>query len=166
MQEAQNNFQTEFTFAIESEADLISCFRLKDQKKLILPKDLKFPLRIRSYFTWKEPSGVYVFLVFKLPNWDQPRGMFFKRVEIGGEPTGRLCGWCNAYGNSMDIGLLSVSVNANTSFSYLLCNDLRCIEKIEESATLAGKNPEKWIHQLYHRMGKFYEEVSNYKSGG
>lgn len=154
-------FETEITFSIESEQHLIKCFRDRDQAKLILPSNLTYPFRVRSYFTWKESSGVYTYLIFKKPNWDLPKGLVFKRISS--EFMGGLCSWCNSYGSSDEIGMLSISVNSSVGFSYILCNDLRCIEKIEEAATLGGKNPEKWIHQLYDRIGSCFEGVSNYK---
>lgn len=164
MQTLINNFQSEITFSVHSEEELIESFRPNDQKKLILPAGLLFPLNIRSYFTWKESSGVYTYLVFKKPNWDLPRGMVFKRAHQAVEgSTGRLCSWCNSYGSSEEIGMFSVAMNSNISAGYILCRDLRCIEKIEEAATLSGKNPENWIHQLYHRLGVFFESVSNYR---
>jgi len=156
----QTKFETEINFSIESEGILVNCFRERDQKKLILPAGLTYPFRVRSYFTWKESSGVYTYLIFKKPNWDLPRGLVFKRVNT--EFPGGLCSWCNCYGATDEIGMLSVSVNASVGFSYILCSDLRCIEKIEESAALGGKNPEKWIHQLYDRMGSCFEGVSTY----
>lgn len=164
MQSQSNNFLKEISFSINSEQELIESFRPRDQKKLLLPGSLKFPLNVRSYFTWKEPSGVYTYLVVKFPNWDLPRGVAFKRTPSGGgEPTGGLCSWCNAYGSSEDIGLLSIAMNANVSLSYLICQDISCIEKIEDMATLSGKNPEKYIAELYYRIGKMFENVSSYK---
>lgn len=163
MQSQTNNFRTENYFSIASEQDLVESFRYRDQKKLILPEKLKFPLNVRSYFTWKEPSGVYTYLVFKMPNWESPRGVAFKRTHAGGEPTGGLCNWCHAYGSSEDIGMLSVTMSSTVSLSYFLCQDLRCIEKIEEMTMLSGKNPEKYIAELYYRMEKLFENVSNYK---
>lgn len=156
-----NKFETEIRFALESEENLLRCFRDRDQKKLVLPKNLPFPMGIRSYLTWKESSGVYTYLVFKKPNWDLPKGLVFKRVNA--EFSGGLCSWCNSYGSSEEIGILSVAVNSSVSFSYVICSDLRCIEKIEEMAALAGKNPEKWVHQLYDRIGHCFEGISNYK---
>ncbi len=128
---------------------------------LVLSSDLSYPFRVSSYLTWKESSGVYTYLIFKKPNWDLPRGLVFKRVNA--EFAGGLCSWCNSYGGSDEINMLSVSVNSSVSFSYILCNNLKCIEKIEEAAALGGKNPEKWIHQLYDRMGNCFEGVSTYK---
>jgi hypothetical protein len=114
-------------FSINSEEDLVESFRPRDQKKLLLPDNLKFPMNVRSYFTWKEPSGVYTYLVFKMPNWDLPRGVVFKRTAISSEQTGGLCNWCHAYGASDEIGLLSVTMSSTVSQSYYLCHDLRCI---------------------------------------
>lgn len=160
----QSHFQVESEFTIENQEDFVRCFRSRDEKKLILPTGITFPMRIRSYFTWQESSGVYTYLVYKKPSWDMPRGMVFKRLHHSGEPTGGLCGWCHAYGSSDEIGTLSVSVNSNVSFAYILCQDLRCIEKIEESCARGGKNPENQIDQLYRRMGLFFENVANHKA--
>lgn len=158
-----NNFRAENFFAISSEAELIQSFRLRDQKKLIIPEELKFPLHIRSYLTWRESSGVYTYLVYKAPNWDLARGVVFKRSAAKGEVTGGLCSWCHAYGSSDEISLMTVAMDANVSCGYILCQDLRCIEKIEEAANLAGKNPEKNIDSLYYRIGKLFENISNYR---
>ena len=158
-----NNFKKENFFSVETEQDLIRAFRNGDQKKLILPDNLKFPLNVRSYFSWKEPSGVYTYLVFKMPNWDLPRGVVFKRTVATGESVGGLCSWCHSYGGSEDIGFLSVAMSSNVSVSYLLCQDLSCIEKIEDASDRAGKDPEKYIADLYHKMGKMFENISNYK---
>ena len=150
-------------FSINSEQDLVESFRLRDQKKLLLPDNLEFPMNVRSYLTWKEPSGVYTYLVFKMPNWDLPRGVAFKRTVATGEQTGGLCNWCHAYGASDEIGMLSVTMNSTVSLSYYLCQDLRCIEKIEEAAARSGKEPDRHIEELYYRMGKLFENISSYK---
>ena len=96
-------------FTIASKEELIGAFRKNDLKKLILPDDLQFPIQVSSYFTWKESSGVYVYLVFKLPNWDLPRGVAFKKVPLRDGPTGNLCTWCHAYGSSEEIGMMSLA---------------------------------------------------------
>lgn len=158
------SFQTENYFFIESEDDFIKCFRLRDQKKLVMPTHLKFPMKIRSYFTWQESSGVYTYLIYKNPSWDMPRGMALKKIHQNGEPVGGLCGWCNSYGSSEEIGTLSVAVNSKTTFAYLLCRDLRCVEKIEDACGLAGKSAEKYIDQLYKRMNLFFENIAHHQN--
>lgn len=163
MQSQNNNFQTEITFNIASVEELTSAFRKADQKKLILPASLQFPFNVRSYFTWQEPSGVYTYLIFKRQNWDLPRGVAFKRTPLSGDPTGGLCNWCHSYGSSEEIGMLSVAMNANVSYSYFICQDLRCIEKIEETDMRAGKSSEKHIEELYYKMEKLFERISSHK---
>lgn len=154
------HFQTENYFSISTEEELINSFRQRDQKKLVLPQRLTYPFNVRSYFTWQESNGVYTYLVFKMPNWDMPRSVAFKKLAPSAEPKGGLCGWCNAYGSSEDIGMMSLNVNSETSLGYLICHDLRCIEKIEEASARAGKSPEKHIAQLYQRMASLFENLN------
>ena len=163
MLNSDNNFETEISFSVASEQELIASFRPLDQKKLILPVGLKYPLKIRSYFTWKESSGVYNYLLFKKPTWDLPKGVVFKRARQPMEFMGTLCSWCHSYTTSDEIEMLSVAMNSNISAGYILCRDLRCVEKIEESANLSGKNPEYVIHKLYDKIGLFFENLSLYK---
>lgn len=162
MQNQTYYLNKDHTFSIESKEELTSSFRLRDQKKLILPEGLRFPFTAQSYLSWKEPSGVYTYLVFRSPTWDLCRGVAFKRTPATGEPVGGLCNWCHAYGSSEEIGMLSVAMNANVSKSYYLCQDLRCIEKIEDAAAMAGKNPEKNIAELFYRMEKLFESISGF----
>jgi hypothetical protein len=54
-------------FLIQSEKDLLECFRPLDQSKVELPKDMKYPLFVRDYLRWLEPSGARVYLVFASP---------------------------------------------------------------------------------------------------
>lgn len=167
VQTQSNNFRSQNFFSIASEEELTAAFRPRDQKKLMLPNNFKFPLNIQSYLTWRDPSGVYTYLVFKMPNWDLPKGVAFKRTAASpGEATGGLCSWCHSYGSSEDIGFMSVTMDRNVSMSYFLCQDLRCIEKIEETSMRAGKNPEKYFADLYYRMEKLFENISNYRRDG
>jgi len=164
MQTQTVGFGSDISFHINSAEELTQAFRLRDQKKLILPDKIKYPFNVRSYFTWKEPSGVYTYLVFKLPNWDMPQGVAFKRTPSGGEPIGGLCSWCHAYGTSDDIGMLSVAMSSTVSSSYLICHDLSCIEKIEDMAAMSGKSPDKNIDELYYRISKLFENLKNHKA--
>lgn len=158
-----SGLSTENEFSIETEEDLIRSFRLSDQKKLIIPGGLDYPLRVRSYLTWRESSGVYTYLVFKMPNWDLPRGVAFKKTASGDFPGG-LCSWCHSYGTSEDISLLSVAMDVNVSKAYLLCTEISCLEKIEETSARQGKDPGKNIEELYFRMSKLFEGISQYKA--
>lgn len=149
-------------FSFASEEELVSTFRERDKKKLLLPENLQFPFNVRSYMTWKEPSGIYTYLVFKQPHWDLPRGVVFKKTASSGEPIGGLCSWCHSYGTSEDIGMMSVTINSQVSTGYYLCTDLSCIEKIEESCARSGKDPGKGIEELLLRMEKLFENISSH----
>lgn len=164
MQSQVPYLHTDNSFTITSKEELVQAFRIRDQKKLILPEKLKFPFKVKPYLTWREPSSVYTYLVFKLPIWDLPRGVAFKRTHISGEPSGGLCNWCHSYGSSEEISLLNVTMSSKESSSYYICNDLRCAEKIEEAANLAGKNPEKNLLELFQRMEKLFENISNFEN--
>lgn len=149
----------ESTFTIGSADDLQQSFRPKDQTKVILPDILRFPLKVDYYLTWREGSGVYTFLVVKFPHWDQARGIAFKRTRVTGEPVGGQCSWCNSYGSSDEIGLMSVSISNKESRSYYLCNDLACLKKIEHYSALAGKESEKYSMELFFRIEKLFENI-------
>jgi hypothetical protein len=154
------NFSAESYFSIQSEDELVKSFRLRDQKKLTFPTGLTYPFNVKSYFTWQDPNGVYTYLVMQRPNWDMPRGIAFKRTPNNGEPTGGLCNWCYAYGSSEDIGMLTLNLNANVTVGYHICLDLRCIEKIEETAAREGKSPDKAAGALYERMNHLFENLA------
>lgn len=158
-----NNILTENAFHIASEQELILCFRPRDQKRLVVPLNLRFPIKVDSYYTWRESSGVYTYLIFKKKNWDAPRGVAFKRTPPTGEITGGLCSWCNTYGTSEEISYLSVAMSATVSNSYFICNDLSCASKIEQGTMLAGKDPDKYLTALFYRMEKLFENLTNHK---
>ncbi len=158
-----DNPSTDNSFHIASEQELILCFRPRDQKRLVVPLNLRFPIKVNSYYTWKESSGVYTYLIFKRPNWDAPRGVAFKRTPSTGEATGGLCSWCNSYGTSEEIGYLSVAMSAKVGNSYLICHDLSCASKIEQGAMLAGRDPDKYLISLFYRMEKLFENLTNHK---
>lgn len=158
-----SSFQDEIYFSIACEEDLVQSFRRRDQAKLILPSNLEYPFNVHSYLTWKENAGVYTYLVFKMPNWDLPRGVVFKRTPARAGPTGGLCSWCHAYGSSEDIGMMSVAMSSNVSSGYFLCQDLSCIEKIEGTCLRSGKNPDRYIAELYQLIGKLFENIGSYK---
>ncbi len=159
-EQAKEQAPSFYSFTIESEADLIQAFRYNDQKKLVLPNYISYPLKADHYFAWREPSGVYVYMVFKKPDWKSPIGIAFKRSHTGSHlSNSRLCDWCLSYGPSDLVVMLSVTLNSRQTSGMMLCLDLGCSERLEEAAELSGKSFEKLAHQLYERIGKFFESV-------
>ncbi len=57
---------------ILSEQQLLSAFREFDQPQVQIPSNLKFPLGLKDYLSWIEPSGHRVYLVFPDSNSGQP----------------------------------------------------------------------------------------------
>lgn len=157
--EIQNN-ENEISFRIESEEELLKFFSEKDQKKVLLPKSISYPIEVPHYYTWRESSGVYVYLVFKKPEWKAPIGLVFKRTYQGATVNNsRLCDWCLSYGLSDQVGMLSVTLNSRVSIGMMLCLDLCCIHRLEEAAELSGKSFQKLSRQLEERIGRFFEGV-------
>lgn len=146
-------------FEIHSEEDLIEVFRPRDRKHVFLPQNLHFPILIRSYMTWTEPSGVRVYLVFKKPEWNHALGIAFRRDQQGSlpSPTG-MCDWCLDYGPSDKIGLLTATVTHKKRIGVNLCLDLSCIRKLETTANLTGQDFDKLVTKLLDKMERFYND--------
>ncbi|ATB32915.1 FBP domain-containing protein [Melittangium boletus] len=146
-------------FLIETEKDLLQAFRPRDREKVELPKGLKFPLFVRDYFSWVEPSGTRVFLVCPSPDNKRPMGLAFRREPQGSSTPSQMCDWCHAYGSSNEIGLLSTDVNSKRRVGVNLCLDLRCKEKLETAADLSGRHFREAMPPLMERMTRFAREA-------
>lgn len=139
-------------------------FSEKDQKRVLPPKGISYPIEAKHYYAWKESSGVYVYMLFRKPQWNQPVGIVFKR-PTGGEhlKNSRLCDWCLSYGSSDMVGMLSLNLNSRQSAGIILCLDLACVERLETAAELSGKSFEKLAQQLYEKIGKLYDTVLRHR---
>ena len=147
-----------YVFDIESEADLVDTFRTKEQRRIVLPTEQRFPVRIPYYYAWSESSGVYSYLVYKKPNWGSPRGILFKRPR-GRADNGRICDWCLSVGPADRIGMMTIELNSRESMALMVCTDLRCIHRLQEAALLSGKDFDKLAQNLMEKIGKLYEFV-------
>lgn len=151
---------------IHSPEELIRAFRPRDQKHVFIPKTMQFPLSLKHYVAWTEPSGVRIFLVFKRPGWKKAVGVAFRRDQQGSamSPTG-VCDWCIAHGSADQVGLLTATVNSKKRAGVNLCLDLSCIQKLETAAHLSGQELNKLAERLYERMIRFCEEVLEIQCG-
>ncbi len=145
---------------LQSENELLKTFRPRDQKHVIIPWTMKFPLQLGHYLAWTESSGVRIYLVFKRPEWASPRGIAFRRDQQGSatSPAG-VCDWCIAQGPSDQIGLLTATVNSKTRVGVNLCLDLSCASKLENIAQLTGQDVGKMLDKLTGKMARFCEEA-------
>lgn len=146
-------------FLIASEQALVEAFRPRDRTSLELPEGLAYPYFVRDYFSWGEAAGVRTFLVFQDPASKRPLGISFRcdRSEAKGL-TGRLCDWCHAYGSAEEIGLLTAEKTSKRLLGVGLCRDLRCGEKLEQAANLAGRSALESRRRLVERMQRFARE--------
>ena len=145
---------------IRTAEDLVVTFRERDQKHVILPPGMRFPVALEHYLTWIEPSGVRVYLVFQLPDWKQAVGVVFRRDQQGSStsPPG-LCEWCLSTGPSDQVGLLTATVDSKRRVGLNLCLDLSCLLKLEMVSTLSGIQLPKLTTRLYQQMDRFCREV-------
>jgi hypothetical protein len=146
-------------FRIESEKEFLNAFRSRDRKVVEPPKGTRFPLFVRDYLAWVDPYGVRVFLVFQAPGNPRPIGIAFRRDQQGDKAlVSRLCEWCHASGSADQIGLLTTDLDSKRRVGVNLCLDLRCGEKLESAANLAGKSAVDDSKRLIEKMARFASE--------
>lgn len=151
---------TPYSFRIADERELLSSFHEKDRKKVILPRLLPFPVEADYYYAWSESSGVYLYLLFKKPDWERPRGMIFRRAHATGEKqAGRMCDWCHAYGGSDQIGMMTFAMTPRISGGIMVCLDLNCLDKLETIADQSKKSLDKLATNLCEKIGIFFQSA-------
>ncbi len=143
-------------FQIGTEAELIHAFRPRDQHALALPAQLPFPLVVRGYFAWVEPTGVRTFVVFQDPTSKRPLGIAFRRDQDQTGGSSQLCDWCHSVGE--DIGLLTTDRNSKKRIGVVLCRDLSCAKKLDDAADLSGTSSVVPKRQQLERMQRFARE--------
>lgn len=145
-------------FLIRSEQDLLQAFRPRERDVVQLPEQARYPIFVRDYLAWVEPAGARVFLVFQDEESKRPLGIAFRRDTSGEGGGGRMCEWCHTLGSADEIGLLTADKNSRRRMGVGLCRDLRCKEKLEQAADLAGRSAEVPKRQLMERMARFARE--------
>lgn len=144
-------------FTIESEKALIDAFRPRDRRTLELPEGVKYPLFVRDYLAWVEPTGVRVFLAFNLPK-GALTGIAFRRDQQGERSTSAMCEWCHWSGGGTSVGLLTAQASSKRRVGVNLCLDLTCSAKMEQIANLSGRNYVEMARQHHERILKFAHE--------
>lgn len=144
-------------FLIRTEQELIQAFRPRERDVVQPPEGGRWPLVVRDYVAWVEPAGARVFLVFQDPESKRPLGIAFRRDTSGG--SGQMCEWCHSLGTGDEIGLLTADRSSRKRVGIGLCRDLRCREKLEDAANLAGRSDELPKRQLMERMVRFAREA-------
>jgi hypothetical protein len=120
---------------ISSETEMMDTFRPVDREEVDLPAGLKFPLVIKDYMAWVEPSGFRTFLVYEDPTSRDARGIVFRRSRPVGEPSVYMCEWCHRVSGGGAVGLLTAAAGSRHRIGLHLCRDLSCKD------TIAAKPP-------------------------
>lgn len=146
-------------FRIETEKELQQAFRPRDRRTLELPEGMRFPLFVRDYLSWTEPTGTRVFLLMPSPgNERKPVGIAFRRDAQGGGGMS-MCDWCHTPGAAQGVGMLTTDVNSKRRVGVHVCLDLGCQERLETESHLSGRHPREAMKPLMERMQRFTRDA-------
>jgi len=141
-------------FRLDSEAALLAAFRPKDRDIVEVDRGTAFPLGVRHYFTWRQPAGTYVYVVFAVPG-GVPTGIAFDTNEGGGASVPQMCDWCQTMGLGAQVSLLTAKLNGLKRVGVRVCTGLRCEQNLEEAAQRSGRSIVPAMEKLVARMGQF-----------
>ena len=146
-------------FMLDSDQMLLDAFRPKDRQLVEPPPAVKLPLFVRTYLSWKQPAGSYVYLVFAVPG-GVPTGIVFDSNTGGAEPMHpSMCDWCHCSGRGTEIGLLTTRLNRSEKVGVLVCSDLGCKDKLEDECNRTGKNVVVAMEKLVGRIARFANQA-------
>ncbi len=115
---------------VNSEDELVRCFREIDRAHVELSADVAFPLRVDDAFAWT--FGPRAFLLFR----DRPeaplRGIVFHRNAGAMPDVAAMCEWCHAVRAHGGVKLLSVASDDRRRLGLYLCSDLGCVARARE----------------------------------
>jgi len=142
-------------FRIDSEKDLLESFRPCDRGSVTSPENVTFPLFVRDYLTWTEPSGVRTYLVYAgAESPAKTLGIAF-RSDQGRSAVSQHCEWCKSFGGSGEIGLLTAEASERKRVGIHLCRSLNCQEKLESRSNLSGENSRMLAKKLLTEISAF-----------
>lgn len=124
-----------------------------------MPADLGFPLALKDYFAWTEPSGHRVYLVFGDPTTGHPLGVVFQRTSTPADAPASMCQWCHAVRTGGGVSLLTAAAGRNRRVGVHLCSDLSCRDRAfgvpGRHDFNEGLSPQEKLQRLLRRMGDF-----------
>jgi hypothetical protein len=92
------------------------------------------------------------------PRSQRPMGIAFRRDQQGGGVASQMCDWCHCQGSSNEVGLLTAEATSRRRVGVTLCLDLRCAEKLDQAANLAGRSPRELHRRMLESMARFAHE--------
>lgn len=143
---------------ITSENELLNLFRPIDRDEVQVPADMTFPLIVRDYIKWIEPSGHRAYLVFLDPDQPQALGVVFRRTSSSDSPA-QMCQWCHSVRSGNGVGLLTSSSGTRRRVGLYLCRDLGCKEQLTEGPRVNDMREtldvEQKMQRVLRRMADF-----------
>jgi hypothetical protein len=145
-------------FKIENSEQLKSYFRIFEQEEVQTLVEMNFPLVVKDYLAWNEPSGHRVYLVFQSPTNAQPYGVVFEKTR-GGEPVPMMCDWCHSIRPKATVALLTARVTSRQSVGVHACHDLQCKDRLSENPAVHDLREtlrtDQKLHRLLEKMASF-----------
>jgi hypothetical protein len=132
-------------FKISSENELLECFRPIDRPEVIAPQDLQYPIFVKDYLTWIEPSGCRIYLVVSDRLATPPLGITFRRDQSPGVASA-MCEWCQSVRPGDGVGLLSATASSKRRIGIQLCRDLSCKDQL--AARVGPMDPRKVLRRM------------------
>jgi hypothetical protein len=144
---------------ILSESQLLDAFRPIDRGHVRWPADFRFPLAIRNFTSWIEPSGHRAYLVFEDAAHGGPAGIVFQRTPGSPEAAPAMCQWCNKVGGGSAVSLMTAEAGSNRRVGIHLCSDLKCGEETAEVPCVHDMResldrPER-LYRIMRRINEF-----------
>jgi hypothetical protein len=112
---------------VESETELLRCFREIDRDEVELAPELTFPLPLDEAVAWA--IGPRAFLVFRDRPGARPRGIVFHRNSASLPDVAAMCEWCHAVRGNGAVKLMSVRADERHRLGLYLCSDLACVSR-------------------------------------
>ncbi|HEX4925037.1 MAG TPA: FBP domain-containing protein [Bdellovibrionales bacterium] len=146
-------------FRIANETVLKDTFRELDRDEVVVPAELRFPLGVKDYIAWLEPSGHRAYLVFIDPASDKPMGIVFHRPHAKSEGINHMCEWCHCVRGSGGVGLMTAIATSRRRVGIELCTDLGCKDKIKSPPGIndirESLDPAQRVERVLKRMSDF-----------
>jgi len=127
--------------------ELVDSFRDLDRDQVELPDTFAFPMLLKDYLVWVEPSGHRVFLVFAHPERRVPMGLVFQRGGQSDSPP-MMCEFCHNVRSGGQITMMTAAASRTRRVGLHLCRDLGC--KHGEDPALARERAREVTRRMAH----------------
>lgn len=119
-------------FKVSTADELLGSFRSMERDQVHIPSNLKFPLPVKNYLSWIEPSGHRAYLVFEDPENQKLLGVVFRRTAPNLDYGPVMCDWCRSVRGRGMVTMMTATVSRDRQVGVYLCSDLNCDEELRK----------------------------------